>query len=241
MRFPKFQALLAIFALAFSAGVFAQGASAPIPQLDEAQIAQLEAAEDAAALSNAVEALIDSGADARAVAAALAARGQTNAQIQSTLSNAGVSGQNLGQAIASANITRATQPQQGQAPSSQPVVAVTGAGLLVGEDGEAVFVESEADQALLASAFVSSQVAQNPNFFNDPNAARGVGQVLTSAILAANPGANPTAVANAVISALMNANFGTGGNSSTVLAQALQNAAQNVGGGIVLPPVSPNS
>lgn len=241
MRFPKFQALLAIFALAFSAGVFAQGNSGPIPQLDQDQVAQLDAAEDVAALNDAVEALIDGGADARAVAAALAARGQTNAQIQAALSNAGVSGQNLGQALASANITRSTQPQQNQAPSSQPAVEVTGAGLLVGEDGEPIFVETEADQALLAAAFVARQVAQNPNYFNDVNAARGVSQVLTTAILAQNPGANPTAVAAAVLAALQNANFGTGGSSTGVLAQALRNAANNVGGGINLPPVSPNS
>lgn len=239
MRFPKFQALLAIFALAFSAGVFA--AEATIPQLNDAQVAQLDAAEDATALNDAVKALIDSGADPGAVAAALAARGQTNQQIQAALSNAEVSGQALGQAIASANIARSTLPQQNQAPSSQPAVAVTGAGLLVGENGEAVFVETEAEQALLAAAFISRQVAQNPNYFNDSNAARGVSQVLTTAILAQNPNANPTAVASAVLNALQNANFGTGGNSTSVLAQALQNAAQNIGGGITLPPVSPNS
>lgn len=239
MKFPKIQALLAVLALAFSAGVFA--AENIPPQLNDAQVAQLDAAEDAAGLASAVQALINAGADPRSVSAALAARGQTNNQIQSLLSNAGVSGQNLGQALAYANITRATQPQQNQVPGSDPVVEVTGSGLLVDEDGNAVFVETEAEQALLAAAFVSRQVQQNPNYFSDPNAARGVAGVLTSAILAANPNANPTAVAQAVLAALMSTNFGTGGNSTAVLAQALQNAAQNVGGGIIVPPVSPNS
>lgn len=240
MKFPKIQALLAVLVLAFSAGGVVAQDTLP-PQLDAAQVAQLDAAEDAAGLASAVQALINSGADPRSVAAALAARGQTNNQIQSLLSNAGVQGQDLGQALAYANITRATQPQQNQAPSSDPVVEVTGSGLLVDEDGNPVFVETEADQALLAAAFVARQVQQNPNFFSDPNAARGVAGVLTSAILAANPNANPTAVAQAVLAALQSANFGTGGNSTAVLAQALQNAAQNVGGGIVVPPVSPNS
>ena len=238
MRFPKFQALLAALALAFSAGVFAQP-QPEIPELNEAQVAQLEAAENNAALNAAVDALIESGADPRAVASALAARGQTNAQIQAALSAAGVSGQDLGQALASANVTRATVPAPG-APESTPVLAVTGAGLLVGENGEAVYVETEADQALLASAFIAAQLAQDPNYLDDNNnAARGISEVLAAAIAAANPGANADAVAAAVLAALQNADF-SNGNASAVLAQALQNAANNVGGGIIIPPVSPS-
>lgn len=237
MRFPKFQALLAALALAFSAGVFAQPQQ-EIPTLNDAQVAQLEAAENNAALNAAVDTLIESGADPRAVASALAARGQTNAQIQAALSAAGVSGQDLGQALASANVTRATVPTPG-APESTPILEVTGAGLLVGENGEAVFVETEADQAMLASAFIAAQLAQDPNYLANPNAARGISEVLAAAIGAANPGANLAAVTAAILEALQNADF-SNGNASAVLAQALQNAANNVGGGIIVPPVSPS-
>ncbi|HHX83145.1 MAG TPA: hypothetical protein GX696_09225, partial [Pseudomonadaceae bacterium] len=125
------------------------------------------------------------------------------------------------------------------APESTPVLAVTGAGLLVGENGEAVYVETEADQAMLASAFIAVQLAQDPNYLDDNNAARGISEVLAAAIAAANPGANADAVAAAVLAALQNADF-SNGNASAVLAQALQNAANNVGGGIIIPPVSPS-
>lgn len=238
MKFPKMKTLFAAIALTVSAGAFA--ADADLRPLDNAEIESLAAAESAADLATLVQNLVAANVDPSSIAAALAARGQTNAQIQALLSSANVSGATLAQALATANSTRAALAEQGSSSADQSV-EVTGAGLLVDENGNAVVVESEQDQALLAAAFVANQVAQNPRYFQDnPNAAAGVASVLTAAILASNPNANPTAVAQAVLDALQNANF-TGGNSTAVLAQALQNAAQSVGGGITIPPVSANS
>lgn len=265
MRLAQVKALILGFLLAFTMPALAQE---DIPALDADQIAALESAESVDA---AVAALIEAGADPAVVALALSERGATPAQVVAALVRANVpaaaattavrtavpsaSAAQLTQGLAAAGVTgdaasaavaAAPAPTAPPAPPAAPpaVASVTSAGLLVGADGKAVFVATEADQLRMATAFLEQTLKNDPQALSNPQLINNISQVMGSAISSASGGSvSPAQIAAALQTQLQELASGGGEVSIGDLAGAVNEAVQDIKDSnpdivIVVPPVS---
>lgn len=250
MRFPKIQALVALFVLVFSATLFAQAAA----ELTADQIAALDGAATPAELNTVLQQMIADGAAPAAVATALSQRGQTPAQITTALVNANVTpaaatvavrvavpsatNAQLSQGLAAAGVAAdAASVAVNQAPAATApvattaapvaVAAITSSGLLIGADGKAVVVVDEADQIKQVLAFVTQQSKNNPDMLNDPATQQGLSSILGNALSSSSSGAVSSEDAGAAVLTQLIAAAAAGGGAD-VLGDALDNAVAQI-------------
>lgn len=166
----------------------------------------------------------------------------TNAQLGQGLAAAGITGQAAANAVSAA--PAATAAPGAATAAASAVASITSAGLLVGADGKAVVVNTEADQLRLATAFLEQSLRNDPQALSNTQLLASISLVMGNAISSSSGGSvSPAQVAAALQNQLQQLASGGGDISLGDLAGAVNEAVDDIKDSnpdivIVVPPVS---